>query len=237
MKAKAIVFLMISVVFYSFIHFDLKNLRIKRMKSLLSGDITDYFYDTAGRILQTQNSNGRTTAYHYYGNKIIVYLTDSTQNTFALATDTFFLNDKNRVAIAKHRMVNEHLEYDSSGRLIKSNIYMMEKLRSEEVWEWKGKNKTSSIVADNCGSGTPTSYLYYKDQPSTISQRNTGMEYMGQDSEDLLKQIEYTKPTAKDSSGASYSFKYEFERNGAVKLKAVYNKSGKLMDSIAYSYY
>lgn len=232
MKTKLAAILLVAVIVMAFQNSPVKEFKIKRTVNLKTGNTTDYFYDTQGRISMMQNSKGTKTTYDYLGNTIIKKLIDSKKG--ANTADTFLLNDKNRVVtISGSTYGNQKLEYDSKGRFIKSMNYHGSEYTGGASWVWEGENLKEYTYADEKGKIINRLTYFYTDKANTISDRNMGMEYFGTDNKDLVKK----SIGVFNSDTAIPTYNYHFNSNGSVNLKVAYSMNGKLIDSIGYTYY
>ncbi len=213
--------------------FQSSPIRIKKTVNLKTGSITEYFYDSIGRIVKVQNSNGAKTTYEYAGNRIIKFL--SSPSTGETSVDTFFINSQNRVATIKssNGFISK-CDYDSKGKFIKIENYDGGNFIGKSVWKWDGENLHTNIAYNSKGDVLSTINYFYTQNANTISQTYTGMEFMGQDSKHLVKE---SLSVWNDTTLLTYKYQFDTQRAMKLKLKASYNKKGELIDSIAYTYY
>lgn len=210
-------------------------LRIKKSVNLIAGSTANYKYDASGRVVQMESSKGAKSTYTYTGDRIISRFIEPGSHT---NTDTFFLNAQNRVEVSSGRGNIQKFKYDSKGRFIEALQYIQGKYVGKTSWVWQGDNLKTSIYQD--GSGKVRSrivYTYYTDKINTISQANLGMEFWGQDSKNLISKSESVGNLITEADSTAPAYKYQFNKDGAVVLKVLYDKQGKLTDSTSYSYY
>jgi hypothetical protein len=237
MKLKILILLTATLSLMAFAIKKPAEFKIKQTVNFLSGNKTEYFYDSIGRVSRVKNSKNITTTYLYYGNIIVKSISGIPNDKDV--TDTFFLNNKNRAEkLTSSTGGRQQFEYDAKGHFIQAMEYGNDQLLGKNIWKWEGDNLKSTTSYDDEGKmGTSMVYYYFDDKPNTISQKYMGMEYMGQDSKNAIKETFATGWMTAKGDTIHTIYKYQFNEQGAIKIKAVYNKTGKLTDSIGYTYY
>ncbi len=211
------------------------GLRIKRSVNLLTGSATDYQYDANGRILQMLSSKGAKSTYTYNGNKITKRLVEPGGK---ITVDTFFLNAQNRVEVSSGSGNLQKFKYDSKGHFIEALQYIGGKFAGKTSWAWQGDNLKTHIYQDGTGKvRSRIVYSYYNDKLNSISDINRGMNFWGMDSKNLLKKSESVGNVITEADSTAPVYNYRFNNEGAVVLKVMYDRNGKLTDSTSYSYY
>lgn len=238
MKLKPAKLLSVFILLVSVQHVSFDGLRIKKTTNLKTGSTTEYIYDSDGRISQMQSSNGARTTYSYFTNKIVKQFLDplTKQNTI----DTFFLNDKNRATSVSSNegVIIQKMSFDGDGHLIQSVNYEKGNFFGKSILRWNENNLMRNTAYDEKGKIlSDLNYSYYSNKANTISQINMGMGFTGTDSKNLIEQSIGVASIISSSDTMIPTYKYQFNNDGSVKLKVVYDRVGKLIDSIAYTYY
>ena len=208
--------------------------KIKTETNFLKNTVTTYEYYTDGTIQSEYDSAGNTLLYDYYKDRVVRTRKGS---YFKKDTLIFWLNESGLLVSHKETCPpgTPQFEYDAEGHYIRMNTYTGLK----HVRNYEDGNMISEMDLDK--NGKVIRYngieyrIYYTDKINCINPENNGQSFMGVFSRNLPSKDFYVNEN--DDTVRVKLFRYEFDSKDRVKLKVVTNVRGKLLDSIAYTYY
>lgn len=211
--------------------------RIKEMHFYLTKAVSYYNYNSNGYITNIRSSKGSTILYEYYDGKIIKRTKDSLSHTSTV--DTLILNSSGlteRIINAdQERIVPSTLEYDKDRHLIKDFGHDSKgNVMGTGISKYENGNMIENHFFVDIEK-ISTIYKFYADKQNTIGYENMGMSFSGSTSKNPTKEIKTLNLERLDTI-VSYYY-YHYDDMSRIKIKAIYDKHGKLIDSTGYTYY
>ena len=243
---RTLLLLMIATVCYSFqtgINTSKSKTRVKTIVHIQSKDSSEYFYKPDGHISRIRNSKGNNIAYEYLSNRILRRYNDVARGKSFV--DTMILNknglvakitsDNSAVMMQERQFNNE--KYVSQN--ISTSYHKDSAIRYYNTYEYQNGNEVTAILADGSGGihSTITS-TYYADKMNTIGSENLGSDFAGASSKNPVKSILWRPAAGSGVDPVTTVFNYHYDDKGRIIIKVSYDaKSGRLQDSVAYTYY
>lgn len=236
------IFLLLLIVpgMMAFVNFQSASLALKKIKktvNLITGTVSEYYYNSDGTLASVQSSKGSKATYRYESGMVIRHFYDSLiqQNTF----DTFFIDQKGRAANRETRLdaystSAAKFEFDADNRLMSESFYSNGALAFSNKKIISDGNEISLTQSDKDGI-RQTIYYRYATKLNTIGNENMGMDFMGRSPKNLLR--ESVSVSSKGDTTSHLTYRYRVDAAGIVILKVGYRKAGGLVDSTSYSYY
>ena len=212
--------------------------RIKVAINRLDNDTLRYFYKSDGYVSRIQDSKGDNVSYEYLNKRIFRKYFDAVK---ALSfTDTLLLNSDGLVdGLSSNNIViiTERREFNSDKCMTRTKLYNKHgDLSGTAVYVYENGNLSSdTTIVKSGGEIEVNNYQYDMSHSNTIGDDNTGEGFIGADSKNPLKssmtKLMNLEPTY-------YNYHYQYHNDGRIVVEAVYDtKSGKVTDSLTYSYY
>lgn len=245
-----ILLIIIATVCYSFqtsITASKPKIRVKTSTNLQYNQTSEYFYNADGHIMRIKMSKAKNFVYEYDADNIAYeYLSNKILRRYGLSfVDTMILNQNGlveKLTSNNPSIMKQEREFNGKKNMIKNTSTSYDKdsaIHYYNIYEYQNGNDVSNISTDEAGSihSTITS-TYYTDKVNTIGNENLGSDFSGADSKNPVKSMNWRPPSDAGVAPMTTNFNYHYDEKGRIVIKASYNaKSGKLLDSIAYTYY
>ena len=212
--------------------------RIKMAIDHLDNDTLRYFYNSDGYVSGIQDSKGYNVSYEYLNNIILRKYFDVVKAKSFV--DTLMLNSDGLVeGFSSNNIViiTEKREFNSDRYMTRTKLYNKHgDMSGTAVYIYENGNLSSDTTIVNSGGEIEiNSYQYDMNHINTIGDDNTGEGFIGADSKNPLKssmtKLMNLEPTY-------YTYLYQYDKEGRIIAEAVYDtKTGKVTDSLSYSYY
>jgi hypothetical protein len=189
--------------------------KLKRVDMFLSGTHYDYLYDAFGRIAIVQYPYGKKKNFTYSGNYVFMETIDPTDETYY---DTLVMKSYGLIDSALSAKSFWSVDYDLNGNI-----------SSEKYTPLKGKKRKPGKTKFTY------SFEYYSQKWDSASFDLLACGCEEKDGRNLLK----TKVgiDAKGDTTLFFTYKYYFDKEGILKARTEYYRTGQLYDSIGFSYY
>ncbi|MBJ2176277.1 hypothetical protein JBL43_18645 [Aureibaculum sp. A20] len=218
----------------------------------------DYQYDNEGRIIkeslnnyeinkdgdsiQTTYANVKPAVYKYFTDSILIEV-NNTWRKLVLNKKTLFTKDISPNSFSKVKKLTTRLRhtYNSNGFVIKTVLfddYITYSYSTIYDYEYSNKNLVKETQTNrNIGSDNTVTedsyyieYEYFKNKLNSIGNINFGKKYLGKSSKNLIKK-------EIGSNGYIANYEYEFDKNGNVTKKSIFNnKDGIKTREFNYEY-
>lgn len=188
--------------------------KLKRVDVFMSGTHSDYLYDDLGHLKSVIYPYGRSATFTYSNN--LVYA-DHIEPSGKNYLDTLMVKNGRLESVLGKPSI-WITEYDEKGNII-SQKYVTRKSK-------KGKSSKS---------GFTYFYDHYPEQWDSITIDLWACECPIKDGRNLLKTA--VGINAKGDTTYYFRYKYGFDKEGRVKGRTGYYRTGQLYDSIGFCYY
>jgi YD repeat-containing protein len=210
--------------------------RVKKVSS--QRGFTEYTYTPENKIKSVKSSDGSTTTYTYKDKTISQLRADSVHGMFI--TSSIFLNAAgladSSVASDPSGTYVELYAHDANGNISQTKDVISGHLYNASNSDFKDGNEISRIITDSTSKPRVSLFFdYYADKVNSAGYQNMGMQFLGNDSKNLMKKFVQVLPSG--DTIRVMSFNYHYDEKGRVSQKAVYDNHGMLADSTSYSYY
>jgi len=217
------------------------KVRVKLLTNLISNQTTEYFYDPSGHITRIKSSNGNEISYEYLSGKMILRRYNEIKRGTSFV-DTMMLNKNGlveKIISSNPAIITQTHEYNKDKNLILNTyVYPIKDsiTFSHNSYEYQNGNEVSNILKETTGEiRWITKSTYYTDKTNTIGNENLGSDFVGTSSKNPIKSF---VSGASGQEMLTTNYNYHYDDKGRIIIKASYAlKTGKLTDSVAYSYY
>jgi hypothetical protein len=181
-----------------------------RLKSIdYEGYISNYFYDTRGRVVKTVFSDSTYCVFNYFNGYYVQQLYNiqgqlTDQYTYELNADSL-ISRVTKLSIPGYERV---YEYDSKHRLIRESSKNQADEYLVEYFFGAGGNQDSSAYSKNGQWQYSYTYTFMLNQPNVYTLQVFGELYAGEESKNLMSSFSahYTNGTSKLISLFDYTF-------------------------------
>lgn len=204
--------------------------------NLKAGYTDTYSYGTDGNVTVINRSNGEKRVFTYTGDTILMqYITSAS----VIASATKYLLHGAKYADTSFGLYqaqnnSNKYSYDGNGQLTQQKNYGFGVLTSVADYTLGNKNLVA-VTNTNTSANTHTyQYYSYATNTNTIGNQNFGMGFLGVGSLYLpLKQVQ----TAQNGDTTNIiTYRYHYDAGSNVDTMASYDRTGHLIDSLAYTY-
>ena len=196
--------------------------RIKKQTS--GGDISTYSYDSQGKAVKVENSDGSKKEYEYATGKVTrKYFTTAgvyqDSNIEELNADGYTVRSTRSSQPAWESVYTYNADKTLAKQISKSNsVTVLD-------YFWNNGNLDSIRFSSQNGTWNYTHVMtYYTDKPNGLSDDIFGEQYWGKNSKNLLKSNVNHFPDG--SSSVKYDFTYEFDNQGRVTKETSTSDNG-----------
>ena len=214
---------------------------LKSVSQVPNGIITNYSYDSQGRLVQQSNSNLSGTNIVYSGDTVTETMINDSGSVYAI--NTVFLNASGIATSSFLRDTSgsilsySQFFYDSSDFRIQQRTYAPSGTQTAyQEWNISYNNvyyytSTDSLIFQN---NAEIGYSYSYDHKNTIGNYNTGLQYYGKSSENVETIL---SKSSSATGNVRYTFQYTFDSSGRIASKTAYNHLNELVYTNTYTYY
>lgn len=195
-----------------------------------------YTYNGDGSLAKVINSSGDVTTYTYSGDTVVM---QNIQGGSVVANATVFLLGGDKYAdtswgLYQSQNSSARYAYDGNGQLTQQKYFSYGNGTSVYDNTLTSKNVTKQIIT-NLTTNTQTRYDYsYTTSTNTIGNQNFGKGFLGVGN--LYLPQTRVQFNANNDTVDVLTYKYSFDDNSQVTKMVSYNRSGTLIDSVAYGY-
>ena len=211
--------------------------KVHVLTNFVGGYIDTYTYNANdGRVSVIDHNTGDKTIYTYSGDTVLMqYIIGGTVTSSATK---YILNGQyadTSVGLYQAQHIATKYSFDGNGQLTEQKNYSYGNLASTVNYTLTNKDATC-VTTTNASNGTHTSVYYsYSTNSNSIGNQDFGMPFLGEGNVHL--------PTTKVLIGVNndttniITYKYRYNTSSFVDTLVSYDRSGTLVDSIAYTYY
>jgi YD repeat-containing protein len=217
---------------------DRAGYRIKTVSHYPSGEIFSYTYGPDGHLMRIEDSKGNNTSYEYHHERILRKYNDMIkEHSFV---DTLILNEQGlaaRIVSDNRTVMAENREFNPDNYMTRTILYDKKgNLSGTMVYQYQNGNEISYTSSDATGGETSTvNYDYYTDHANTIGDDNMGEGFVGASS---VNPIKSSSSQLINLAPVRHNYNYHYDAKGLISVQAGYDSpSGRLLDSICYTYY
>ena len=211
--------------------------RVKKIINYLTRDTTEYFYNPDGHVAKIHSSKGNNVTYEYSKGTILKRYNDVMRGlTFV---DTMTLNKDglvDRLSSNNPGTRQETRKFNSDRFLVEAKLYDKNgNISATSGCEYQNGNQVSFVIKESSRKlMNSIIYQYYTDKINTIGNENLGSDFTGVGSKNPVKA---STSHLDGSPPVALYYNYHYDEKERISTRVMFNKSGKLLDSIAYIYY
>lgn len=203
---------------------------------LLGGLVDAYNYNADGTVALITHSNGDKTVFTYTGDSILMEYLNS---GIVVSSATEYLLRGQKYADTSYGLYQAQnnaakYSYNGDGQLTQLKSYSLGSLSSTTDFSITDKNVLNTTNTNAATSAVTHTYYAYNTNTNTVGNQNFGMGFLGVGTVYL--------PTIKVQLGqngdttAITTYKYHYNSSAYVDTLVMCDRTGHVLDSLAYSY-
>jgi hypothetical protein len=178
----------------------------------VGANIASYFYDSKGRVLKIENSNGSKTEYEYLPGTINRKIYNTTG--VLVFTYKYELNSDGlafRSTISNNSSYEELRQYNAEKTLAKY-LFKANGLTNSADYFYSNGNCDSVRYIGNDGNWSSTKInTFYADKINVLNDAVTGGDFNGKNDKNMLKTEIYKYPDGTTNDISTYTYQYDVQ--------------------------